>query len=291
MRYLVVFFLFKIVSGTSQVSDLLEMEKELALYGDILSNVEMPAHRSWATQKFNALFEEALAKEGAFEYPFDSVKWMTKQEPEDGAFKLYTWQEKIHKKEYIYHGFIQLRNGKVFKLNDRSTSMEDIEYGVFSPNDWYGALYYNIKQFKAKKGTAYLLFGYDYFTFYNRRKVVDVITIQGDEVTFGAPVFVKDNEGRRPIVKNRLMIEFAGDANVRMNYDKELEMVVHDNLIAINNRISNVESAYPDGSYVGYEFKKGEWNHIEKIFHQTLEEAPRPEPVLDNRRKNIFGRQ
>ena len=292
MRYLAFFIFFSTISlGTAQVSDLQEMEKELALYGDILSNVEMPAHRAWAIQKFNTLFEEALTKEGSFDYPFDSVKWMLKQVPEDGAFKLYTWQEKVHQQEYIYHGFIQLRNGKVFPLKDRSASMEDIEYGVFSPNDWYGALYYNIKQFKAKKGTAYLLFGIDYYNFYNRRKVVDVITINDDQVTFGAPVFVKDNDGRRPIVKNRLMIEFAGDANVRMNYDEQLEMLVHDNLIAINNRISDMQSAYPDGSYVGYVFKKGEWNHKEKIFHQTSEEAPRPEPILDNRRKNIFGKQ
>jgi hypothetical protein len=169
--------------------------------------------------------------------------------------------------------------------------MEDIEYNLLNPNDWYGALYYNIKQFKAKKGTAYLLFGLDYYNFHNRRKVVDVLVIKDDQVTFGAPVFVKDNDGRRPIVKNRLMIEFAGDANVRMNYDEQLELVVHDNLIAVDNRISQMQSAYPDGSYVGYEYKKGEWNYKEKLFHQKLDEAPTPEPILNKRNRNIFGKQ
>ena len=87
------------------------------------------------------------------------------------------------------------------------------------------------------------------------------------------------------------MIEFAGDANVRMNYDEQLELVVHDNLIAVDNRISQMQSAYPDGSYVGYEYKKGEWNYKEKLFHQKLNEAPTPEPILNKRNRNIFGKQ
>ncbi|MEL6989847.1 MAG: hypothetical protein AAGK97_18710, partial [Bacteroidota bacterium] len=158
-------------------SSLEDVEKEMALYADIFTNVEMAAHRSWAVKKFNALFETALKMDGASSYPFDSLRWLMRQEPEDKSFRIFTWQEKVNQKKYNYYGMVQLKDGTFFPLHDKSEGMEDIEYNVLNDQDWYGALYYNIKPFKMKKGMGYLLFGLDYHNFYNRRKVVDVLII------------------------------------------------------------------------------------------------------------------
>ena len=46
----------------------------------------------------------------------------------------------------------------------------------------------------------------------------------------------------------------------------------------------------PDGSYEGYVFEEGKWRHNAKVFHETLDEAPFPKPILTRKnRKDLFG--
>ena len=65
---------------------------------------------------------------------------------------------------------------------------------------------------------------------------------------------------------------------VTLNYDKTLEVVLYDNLIPQSGLASDKQSMIPDGSYRGFEFKKGKWKSIKKMFNQKFSEAPLPVP-------------
>jgi len=59
-------------------------------------------------------------------------------------------------------------------------------------------------------------------------------------------------------------------------------------------RISRVpgqgKTMVPDGSYIGFEKKDGYWDYVDKIATEVMDAAPRPKPVLDERKgKKIFG--
>jgi hypothetical protein len=48
---------------------------------------------------------------------------------------------------------------------------------------------------------------------------------------------------------------------------------------------------YPDGTYEGFEFRNGNWKYIEKLKVEIQKSAPREKPVLNDKSKDIFGRE
>jgi hypothetical protein len=105
---------------------------------------------------------------------------------------------------------------------------------------------------------------------------------------FGAPVFDKPDV---PQKESRLFFEYSAEASVRVNWDEQYQMVLFDHLIPWPSPFGRGVSFVPDGSYDGLRLEKGRWKFIEKVFNDAQDEAPRPEPVLDNRQeKDIMGR-
>jgi hypothetical protein len=157
-----------------------------------------------------------------------------------------------------------------------------------SNTEWYGCLYYNLRK---QNDDSYLVFGFDASTALENRKIADVLTIKDDEVTLGSEIFEdKNNKGS---YANRLVLDYASDANVNLNYNPSLKMIVHDHLIKRMGRLPGQGPVdLPDGSYEGYSYHDGKWIYKEKIFNHTYDEAPRPKPVLDKKSGNpdIFGR-
>ena len=190
-----------------------------------------------------------------------------------------------------YFGYL-LRDGKVIALKN-TDYIDDLEYDVLSQNDWAGALYYNIHTVSKEGKNLYMLFGYNAFKNYEHRKIVDVLSFEGENIVFGSEVFKKQDPGERGVIKNRLVLDYSSDANVTMNYNASLDMIILDHLIPRMGRIPGQgPTMLPDGSYVGYQWDGEYFNYIDKIYHQTQETAPRPQPVLDSKKndQNIFGK-
>ena len=108
-----------------------------------------------------------------------------------------------------------------------------------------------------------------------------------DEPVFGAPVFVY--EGNQ--LKHRVVREYSAEVSTRCNYDDLLELIIFDHFIEQNGTYGEGPVNYPDGSYEAYRLQGGLWWHVDKVFDQVSDEAPRPAPILDHRTKDIFGKQ
>ena len=236
---------------------------------------------------------DALKIQNSFAYPFDSLNSVSILYPADSSFRIFTWQLYVDIDDYQYFGAIQMNSEELnlFPLNDRSDEMGEIDYEDLTADYWYGALYYNLKAFDTPEGPQYILFGFDGYQFFTKRKLIDVLSFKEGKPVFGAPVF-KEKEGEGiGIDKNRLLFEYTAEAAIRVNYDAELKMIVHDHLISMMTPRGPVMA--PDGSYVGYQLKNGSWNIVEKIFHEVSDEAPRPKPILNekdrSKRKDLFG--
>ena len=274
------------IFSKEELEQLQELEDTIALLSFAVVNDSLPEHRFGATKQLIKSLVNALKIPKSFQYPFPKVKAISIQYPADSTFRIFTWQLYVDQNEYRYYGAIQMASDslQLFPLIDRSFTIEDTEFDLLDPENWYGALYYNVHQFEAKDGPGYLLFGYDGFSFFDKRKLVDVLHFQTGKPQFGAPVFVEtDTLGNVLMVRNRIVKEYNAEASMRLNYDPVLEHIVFDHLIPFGGH--NV----PDGSYEGYKYEKGVWIYVPKMFDQVLEEPPRPEPVLDDKSKNIFG--
>lgn len=216
--------------------------------------------------------------------------------PADSSFRIFTWQLYVDVDEYRYYGAIQMNDSelKLFPLVDRSFEAQDLEQAQFTAENWYGAVYYNLKEVESPNGKYYLLFGFDGLELFRKRKLIDVLTFGDDGPIFGAPVFISpedEEKGTPQTVQSRIVRTYAAEVSTRMNYDELLEIIIFDHLIPADGRYGEGPTNYPDGSYEGFRLENGLWVRIDKVFNQVSDEAPRPSPVLDNRTKDLFGRQ
>jgi hypothetical protein len=275
------------------IEQLKEWEDTIALVSYAVINDSLPEHRFGATEKLIKTLVSALKIPNSFQYPFNRVKSVSIQYPEDSTFRVFTWQLYVDVDEYRYYGAIQMNTPELqlFPLIDRSYEISDPEQDILTNNNWYGALYYNIKQFDTPVGRKYILFGYDRVSFFNQRKLLEVLSFRNGKPEFGAPAFREVTPDQQLIVRNRLVLEYSAESSIKLNYDPVLKAIVFDHLITMGSGQQG-EVFVPDGSYEGYQLVNGYWQHIPKMFDQISEEPPRPAPILDDRKGNdIFGKK
>lgn len=274
-------------------TDLSEFEQKVIALGLTIVTDTLVENRKKANKELGTELMSTLQQKGTFTYPFDSLQTVSIQYPSDSTFRIFTWQLYVDINEYQYSGFIQTNEEepKIIKLTDKSVDMDDVilDYEIMTPDNWYGAIYYNIMSFDTPEGKKHLLFGFDGYQFFQKRKTIDVLTVENGTAIFGAAVFTPLDPRRTDLIKNRVLLQYAAGSNMTMNFKQDLDMIVFDNLIPQND-LNGRPSYVPDGSYCGYQLKDGLWVYVDKVFDQVSETPPMPAPILDKRKKkDIFG--
>lgn len=268
------------------------LEDTLGVLGYAIVNDSIEAERFAACRVFITTLVRALKIENSFKYPFERMQSVSILTPPDSSFRIFTWQLFVNDSTYRYYGSIQMneRSLKMYPLIDRSFEMERFPSSEELPADrWYGALYFNLRQFDTRQGRRYLLFGYDAFEFFEKRKLLDVLSFNKEgKPVFGAPVFEKPDVP--PDL--RVYVQYSADAKVKLNWDEQYKMILFDHLIPFPSPYGREMTNVPDGSYDGYRFEKGRWKYVDKVFDDKQKDVPFPEPILDSRKDNdIMGKK
>jgi len=269
-------------------------EDTLALLAYAVVNDSIEQERFGACRALITALVRNLKVDNSFRYPFERLKSVSIMAPPDSSFRIFTWQLFVNDSTYRYYGAIQMNQGplQLYPLIDRSMEMDIPPTYEQLPSDrWYGALYYTIRQFDTKQGRKYLLFGYDAFEFFTKRKVIDVLSFdQAGKPVFGAPVFERKNAVGPP--EMRMFFEYSAETSIRVNWDEQYGMVLFDHLIPMPSPFGRGITAVTDGSYDGLKLEKGRWVFVEKVFNDFMEKEFRPEPILDARKqKDILGKE
>lgn len=262
---------------------------DLNFYADIIANAGNPIHKQRAHDEFAKLFDQWLNSDDYNESDLESIQWLSVKKPEDESFSLVTWQLLKGGSDNHYFGYI-IKDGKAHRLSSTNID-EDLEYNILGADEWAGVMYYNILTVTKNEEKIYILFGYDAHKNYENRKIADVLTFENDKPVFGYEIFKKQEGENRGVIKTRLVLDYASDSNVSLNFNPNLDMIVLDHLIPRMGRIPGQgPTMLPDGSYVGYKWDGEYFNHVDKIYHETQDEAPFPKPVLGNDSRNILGK-
>ena len=269
-------------------------EDTLAVLAYSVVNDSLDAVRFASCAQLSATLARCLRTANSFRYPFSRIKSVSILAPPDSSFRIFTWQLFVNDSTYNYYGLLQLNRSEsvVFELTDRSADMEPPPtFEALSPDQWYGVLYYNIRQFDTPKGRHYLLMGFDAFSFFERRKVIEVLSFDPKTKLpeFGAPVF--ERPGKPENREHRIVFDYTAEAGVRVNWDEEYKMILCDHLLPMPSTYHPGITYVPDGSYDGFKLEKGRWVFIDKVFNDSQDEVPRPVPVLNGRGKDIMGRE
>ena len=282
-----------VVLSKEEFNQLSVQEDALELLAYSVVNDTSEANRFQACKQLIKGLKTALEIPNSFQYPFGKIKSFSILYPPDSSFRVFTWQLYVDIDEYRYYGAIQMNKTELqlFPLIDRSHEREEgyLESMQLLPNQWYGALYYNIEQVEIGKEYYYLLFGYDGYRFYHKRKLIDVLSFNEEGPLFGLPVFEKEKQNQN-LTYHRIVLEYSAETSIRLNYDPDLEMIVFDHLIPLKGNYGEGLTYLPDGSYEGYKLSGGKWIHVDKVFTQVQETPLLPDPILDARPKDILGR-
>jgi len=258
-------------------------EDSIATYTNDLQNKVIAEDRLLVNKKIIPLLVKALREPDSFSYPFDNLEYLAKAYAPDSTFRLLTWFVKLDNGESRYFGTIQLNNGNndIIPFFQNKTEIIDIRNANLNPQKWYGAIYYNITKISDKKKDYYMLYGWDGGSFLSNKKILDVLYFEEDSIKLGAPI-IQSKKGDKPI--NRLILEYKKEATVSINYDEVLEMIVYDHTIPEDGKSFGMYPTYiPDGSYEALKFKNGMWQYVEKVFHQTQDEAPINVPLFEDK--------
>lgn len=248
--------------------------------------------RTRATDEFIPTLVRALKVKYSFRFPFDSLKTISIQYPQDSTFRIFTWALEQENGFYRHFGAIQMNTPggelKLFPLFDASDYMTNTD-SITDNKSWFGCLYYNILHRHYFNQEFYTLFGWDANNPRSQKKIIEMLTFKNDRPVFGGPLFSFAEDSTPSPTRNRFIIEYKKDGTATLNFNKELDMIVYDHLISETNEPAKKFTYVSDMDYEGFKWQAGKWVHVSKIFHDAIpmgKGAPTPQP-LDQRKKSM----
>jgi hypothetical protein len=201
----------------------------------------------------------------------------------DNVFRIINWNITHPDGASSYYAFLQFyiedKNKIVLtELTDMSERMEDAEQQIVGPEQWYGALYYQIVPSSDRKRNHYLLLGWDGGDLLVNRKVIDVLSLTSrGKPKFGKSVFQFGKER-----KKRVVFEFSYMATMRLFYDPDIDMVVFEHMVPIHSEKKDIPASFgSDLTFDGLEYEDGKW-----ILRENLD-VKNKKKILNKRKKDI----
>jgi hypothetical protein len=252
---------------------------------------DMDASRRFAADSsFIRNLVRLLKTPHSFYYPFDSLETVSRIYAPDSTFRIFSWQFTKDENTFRQRGAIQMRTEdgslKLYPLIDMSDFTSAPQDSVRTPQNWVGSIYYGMIMKTHNNKNYYTLLGFDDNNMRSTKKWIEVLSFDdAGRPVFGGPYFSVKTDSTKPAkVLPRYGIEFKKVGRARLNYDKDMDMIVFDHLISEDNQPDKPFTMVPDGDYEGFKWTNGRWVHVDKVFHFKLNdgEAPLPDPLKDD---------
>lgn len=263
VRFLILIFCvslpFSLQAGDGK--ELIENESELKVLLDSMRLSKNNKSRNEWNEKFKVLLAETIAMEGAFAYEFDSLTSIGKLRSPDNEFRLFNWNVENDDHSHYYNCYILIqgkgKKGKVVECIDKSAAITKPDSKVLDPKNWYGCLYYKIIISEEKPTKKYTMLGWDINNELSSKKIIEVLIIKGDKVTFGDPIFNIEGVG----IKRRIVLEYNALAQVTLKFNSVTNLITFDHLVPEAPFADGLYEFYiPEGSFDAFELgEDGIW--------------------------------
>ncbi|MGQ1947190.1 hypothetical protein ACT3CD_08845 [Geofilum sp. OHC36d9] len=234
---------------------------QLKILFDELTTATADSVKDQLSETIWTRLQPLLSEHTLFSSVFTGLEKLSTLISKDGILKIVTWNVEYSDGRNVFHGGVVVRDPKkdilkVSRLNDNRSELRSPEMMTLTASKWYGAVYYDLVETHYKRKTYYTLLGYNANDAFSKIRVVDIISVSGNNrVSFGAPIFVDDRQTRR-----RLVFEYSIRANMMLRYNPKLKIIVMDHLAPSDPVFQNDRRYYgPDFTYDGLKFEKGKW--------------------------------
>jgi hypothetical protein len=200
-----------------------------------------------------------IIKRGAKAEKVDIPQRISQVISRDKSVGIYTWSVPTVRGMYKYYGILKSPKG-IFILDDVNINNEYMSNEKFTDSKWYGAIYYDIIETTINGKRAYTLLGNDLKGMLSKKKVIEILSFDGNEnPVFGANIFAdKDN--------CRIIFEYNARSSMYMRYSSELKTIVYNFLVPVNPNFEGDYRFYvADITYDGLKLKNGKWTKVENV--------------------------
>ncbi len=207
-----------------------------------------------------------LEKKESLNTSYDSIENIGILKSKDNSLVIYNWFLQLSIDIYQYAAIVQRYDKEldsifVYILMDKSDKITDYEKFIGTDSSWYGALYYEMIEKEISKNKTYTLLGFDYNSTISRKKIIDILYFENNQLKFGYPAFKSKNK-----VANRIIFEYSSNAVMALNYDEKTEQIIFDHLSPVKSTLEGHSEFYgPDFSYDAFKFINDSWIYIPEI--------------------------
>lgn len=217
------------------------------------------AERDSASSRVKHLLGAVLRSDSAFSATFSGVP-LTQVQPADGAFRLFTWNTGHADGSFRYEGYLLVarKSGPVlYALRDMTDQIPRPETAQLAPENWYGAVYYEVVPVKDGRRTYYTLLGWKGYSAVETRKVIEVLYLGGNAPRFGAPLFTGEKKRN-----HRKVYAYTAQGRMLLRWEHALKAIVLDHLSPTVPELAG-QAAFmaPDLSFDSFTWEQDHWQY------------------------------
>ena len=290
--------------ATAPTYDFATAEVKLAELFEIAVRGENEHIRYNANERFLTLLKSTLAENGAFDFPFESVRAEKLMAP-DRKFRMFNWViQREQGMEFFAVMMVYIertREYRIIQLIDENETIFDLDHAILGKDNWFGAHYRQVILTESGSRKYYTLIGWNGNDRAVTRRVIEILTFRpnGDPV-FGAAIFT-GLRGRRERI-TRKVFEHRRRSSMILRYDFQAyhepigtprpgqrqrerlvrtNMIVFDRLIPQSPELRGRRETYiaAGGVYDAFVWKNGRWTLKTDI------RARNPDPPRNRRRR------
>jgi hypothetical protein len=205
--------------------------------------------------EFERAFAEILALPGAMQYKFKNIPYLYQVTSPDRRLRIFSWCVPAGNGNRLsFYGYAMLRRSrwsndvKLLKLNELQMQPSLYQHKALSTEEWPGALYTKVLQRKVNKTRYYTLLGTRLANNRYGSKIIDVATISGDTLRFGAPIFMQRNHKQY-----RVVFEYNPMAPMKLEWNGRKRKIVFTSMQPpYSMPLGAYEMYFPGDSYDGF---------------------------------------
>lgn len=255
-----------------------------------MADVRSEAAQDSLSDRVKAVLRPVLEGDAAFDLSFAGIP-ITVVDAPDGRFRLITWNLARPDGTHRYEAMLLANDGRrrtIHELRDMTGHIPAPEAAELGPENWYGALYYDVVPVKQGGRTWYTLLGWKGQSRVETRKVIEVLSFRAGRPRFGAPLFeLPEGLRDRRIRPQRRVFAYAAQASMSLRKDPAGQRIVFDHLAPSRPDLAN-DPAFlgPDLSYDAYTWDKGLWRFQRDVDARDLDmDRPWNAPPKEGRSK------
>lgn len=177
----------------------------------------------------------------------------------DEWVRVISWNVELSDRTQRYGGFVAAADGRgsieITPLEQSRRAKPWTTQSRVQPDDWPGAIYYDVVLTRHRKKTYYTLLGWDGADALVTQKIIEPIQLRRGRIRFGDRTIVGPQG-----TTGRFILTYADDAVVALRHEPDAKRIVMDHLSPFEPHLKGVRAYYgPDMSYDALVWRKGRW--------------------------------